>query len=211
MMFHTDLSPCQHRNQQLYMLRTSRGTHTYLPAHIGKIGVPDHREKEAQGLKHHKKDNPAKQKSTSLLRSWSKWCCSLVLAECPGIGCRSKRGLEEWRNQAKLQQIEASQHEPVLIPSSVPYATQVEIKPELTHNHAPKYKPGDGPHHQKVEKYKTRLEEKRKQVGLITQPSSELQQAEKCLAEVRHGCLVWYVMLELCYGAGHGHAGRTGG
>lgn len=35
-----------------------------------------------------------------------------------------------------------------------------------------------------VEKYRTKLEEKRKQVGIITTPSSELKEAEKTLAEV---------------------------
>ena len=82
----------------------------------------------------------------------------------------------------------------MLIPSiaeTVPYTTQAQTKPELAQDYAPlQYKLGDGLDHLRVKKYKTRLEEKRKQVGLITQPSSELQQAEKCLAEVSHGVLV---------------------
>lgn len=42
---------------------------------------------------------------------------------------------------------------------------------------------------QLVQKYRIKLEEKRKQVGIITNPSSDLQAAENTLAEVSEGLL----------------------
>lgn len=36
----------------------------------------------------------------------------------------------------------------------------------------------------RVQRYRSQLEEKRKQAGIITKPSSQLQEAEKALAEV---------------------------
>ena len=105
---------------------------------------------------------------------------------------RSKQGLEEWRNQTKLKQLEAARNQEPLpgITESAPYATRIPAKPDVPPMEeeedavALHYKLGAGLDHHKVQKYKTRLEEKRKQVGIIQHPSSELQQAEKCLAEV---------------------------
>ena len=108
------------------------------------------------------------------------------------FGSRSKQGLEEWRNQAKLKQLQSQyQNAHPVVADTAPYATQITTKlPEISQTFddatSLQYKLGSGLDHHKVEKYKSRLEEKRKQVGLITHPSSELQEAEKCLAEVRH-------------------------
>lgn len=72
---------------------------------------------------------------------------------------------------------------------TAPYATHLPTEPETlqtVEEDVPslRYKLGAGLDPHKVDKYKSRLEEKRKQVGLINNPTTELQEAEKCLAEV---------------------------
>lgn len=116
--------------------------------------------------------------------------------------------------QAAQQQNHKSHSKPA---DTAPYATQLPTKPEIletVEEDVPslRYKLGAGLDPHKVDKYKSRLEEKRKQVGLITDPTTELQQAEKCLAEVRKTLHVvsQSISLHVCTRTGHGHAGRAG-
>jgi hypothetical protein len=49
-------------------------------------------------------------------------------------------------------------------------------------------------------RYRTNLEEIRKQAGIISEPSSQLQAAEKALAEVSHGSvIVGYIVMIVCF------------
>ena len=114
---------------------------------------------------------------------------------------RSKQGLEDWRNQAKLKQrmkekmfADAGENSYVKAVEVAPFATDsvegsaVSLRPDRTVQEAV---PGNRTlklkldiDKQIVHKYRTKLEEKRQQVGIITKPSSELQEAEQSLAEV---------------------------
>lgn len=58
-----------------------------------------------------------------------------------------------------------------------------------------------------VQRYRSRLEEKRKQAGIITQPSSQLQEAEKALAEVRYNNSSHCYSETVCNYTGISHAG----
>lgn len=108
---------------------------------------------------------------------------------------RSKQGLEEWRNQAKLKQRlrEERVHQDadyLGAAQTAPFATETNEKPEMvppqaTSSNLLGSKVKVEIDYQTVQKYKTKLEEKRKQIGIISNPSSELRKAEKSLAEVR--------------------------
>ena len=111
---------------------------------------------------------------------------------------RSKQGLEEWRNQAKLKQKLKEQDKGELsyvrAMDMAPFATETMKTEEESSRPQPSTIMQDADllgsklslrlDQELVDKYRTKLKEKRQQVGIITVPSSELQEAEKNLAEV---------------------------
>lgn len=107
---------------------------------------------------------------------------------------RSKHGLEEWRNHAKLKQKQKEQmvreHGHQSYPKAIdtaPFATETKDK---SSNAGADDDAGDtlvGGEGSKLraQRYRVGLEEMRKQAGIISKPSSQLQEAERALAEVR--------------------------
>lgn len=113
------------------------------------------------------------------------------------VSSRSKQGLEEWRTQAKLKQKEQEQmvqdsgqqhyHKAV---DTAPFATDTKEKSVSlagtgTDDGDSRGAQKGGDNRWRVHRYRVHLEEKRKQAGIISNPSVQLQEAEKALAEVR--------------------------
>ncbi len=99
---------------------------------------------------------------------------------------RSKRGLEEWRNQARLKQKQKEQM--VQDEGKVSFSQAVDTAPFATGESVSAVVHVQDTtsvgNEQRVLRYRTDLEEKRKQAGIISNPSSQLREAEKALAEV---------------------------
>lgn len=134
--------------------------------------------------------------------------------------CRSKQGLEEWRNQAKLKQKlilrDGAEHSYVKAIENAPFAIDIIKIPSQTDTLEEADPPGSnlevGVDREVVEKFRSRLEDKRRQVGIIINPSAELQEAEKNLAEV-NACPSPVSLCSLrvtCLTPGHGYAGGVG-
>lgn len=101
---------------------------------------------------------------------------------------KSKQGLEEWRDQAKQMQKWMQNEEEVYqrAVDTAPFATQSTEKPESpepVHQDVSTDVEKAVFMEQLVHKHMTKLEDKRKQAGIILNPSSQLQEAEKSLAE----------------------------
>lgn len=96
---------------------------------------------------------------------------------------RSQRGLEEWRHQAKLKQKEKVLEDEYAY-TRAPFAIDTTQQPP---SGSSDNRDGGGDEkgkEQGVQKFKTRLEKTREQIGIISNPSLELQEAERSLAEV---------------------------
>lgn len=96
---------------------------------------------------------------------------------------RSQRGLEEWRHQAKLKQKEKVLEDEYAY-ARAPFATDTTQQPPSGSSDNRDGGGDEKGQEQGVQKFKTRLEKTREQIGIISNPSLELQEAERSLAEV---------------------------
>ena len=66
---------------------------------------------------------------------------------------------------------------------TAPFATEPTQHPPSVPTHVTPKEVADM-NFQRVNRYRTRLEENRRQIGIISKPSTQLEEAEKALAEV---------------------------